>query len=73
MDGVLWQTGSPPELFTGFGRSAYFSGQSALETHPPFEAFDRVRLVASWFRHHAEELEQVLSPSEATTRCQDLA
>jgi len=32
MDGVLWQTGSPPELFTGFGPSAYFSGQSALET-----------------------------------------
>ncbi len=32
MDGVLWQTGSPPELFTGFGPSAYFSSQSALET-----------------------------------------
>lgn len=32
MDGVLWQTGSPPELFTGFGPSVYFSGPSALET-----------------------------------------
>jgi len=39
----------------------------------PFEAFDRVRLVASWFRHRAEELERVMSPSEAITRCRKLA
>ena len=47
--------------------------QRDQQVQSPFEAFDRVRLVASWFRHHAEELEQVLSPSEAATRCQDLA
>ena len=32
MDGVLWQTGSPAEVFAGFGASAYFNGQPALET-----------------------------------------
>lgn len=32
MDGVLWQTGSPAGLFAGFGPSAYFNSQPALET-----------------------------------------
>ena len=32
MDGVLWQTEGRPELFTGFGPSAYFHGQPKLDT-----------------------------------------
>jgi len=32
MDGVLWQTGSPAGVFAGFGASAYFNSQPALET-----------------------------------------
>jgi len=47
--------------------------QRDQQAQPPFEAFDRVRLVTSWFRHHGEELERVMSPSEAITRCRKLA
>ena len=43
------------------------------QARSPFEAFDRVRLVASWFRHHTEELERVMPPSEAIARCRKLA
>ena len=32
MDGVLWQTEVQPELFTGFGPSAYFHDQPKLDT-----------------------------------------
>ena len=35
----------------------------------PFEKFDRVRLVASWFRQRPEELDKVMSPKDAMTRC----
>ena len=35
----------------------------------PFEKFDRVRLVASWFRQRPEELEKVVSPEDAMARC----
>ncbi len=39
----------------------------------PFEKFDRVRLVASWFRQHPEELEKVVSPEDAIARCRTRA
>jgi hypothetical protein len=35
----------------------------------PFEKFDRVRLVVSWFRQRPEELERVVSPEDAMTHC----
>ena len=35
----------------------------------PFEKFDRVRLVASWFRQHPDEMKKVLSPEDAIARC----
>jgi hypothetical protein len=53
-----------------FGRQVKHGRHRCVLVH---EALDRVRLVASWFRHHAGELEQVLSLIQAVTRCQDLA
>jgi len=35
----------------------------------PFEKFDRVRLVASWFRQRPEEMDNVISPKDAIARC----
>ena len=35
----------------------------------PFEKFDRVRLVASWFRQRPEEMEKAVSPEDAIARC----
>ena len=35
----------------------------------PFEKYDRVRLVASWFRQRPEELEKVVSPEDAMACC----
>ena len=39
----------------------------------PFEKYDRVRLVASWFRQRPEELERVVSPEDALARCRTRA
>ncbi len=39
----------------------------------PFEKYDRVRLVASWFRQHPEELERVVSPEDAMASCRTRA
>jgi len=39
----------------------------------PFEKFDRVRLVASWFRQRPEERQKVLSPEDAIARCRTRA
>jgi excinuclease ABC subunit C len=39
----------------------------------PFEGFDRVRLVASWFRQRPEELEKVVLPENAMARCRTRA
>ena len=39
----------------------------------PFEKYDRVRLVASWFRQHPEELEKVVSPENAMACCRTRA
>ncbi|NLF68498.1 MAG: hypothetical protein GX575_05510 [Candidatus Anammoximicrobium sp.] len=39
--------------------------QPGRQAHLAFEAFDRVHLVASWFRRHPDELAAVLSPDEA--------
>ena len=39
----------------------------------PFEKYDRVRLVASWFRHRPEELENVVSPENAMACCRTRA
>jgi excinuclease ABC subunit C len=47
--------------------------QQDRQAHVPFEQFDRVRLVASWFRHHPEELENVMSPEDAIARCRTRA
>ncbi len=35
----------------------------------PFERFDRVRLLASWFRQHPGELQQAMTPDQAKARC----
>ncbi len=35
----------------------------------PFEKFDRVRLVTSWFRQRPEEMEKSVSPEDAIARC----
>jgi len=39
----------------------------------PFEKFDRVRLVASWFRQRPEERQKILSPEDAIVRCRTRA